>query len=181
MTRLKFFATLCLLLLFTVPAFGQAPLIAPTQTVTLSLIGTESLSAVCTPAQVNFASTPGALVPGDAPISCVATWNVSPLRVSITSALGFANSATAMTGAMTLPSSAVQVSANGGAAVPCGSTLVTPTVIGAAASCGTGNVTNLTNNFASTKTDSFAVSIQLPNPVPAGTTTGSLLIVYFAL
>jgi hypothetical protein len=54
---MKFFATFCLLLLFAGGAFAQ--LTAPTQTITLSLVGQETLTVACTPATVTFASAPG--------------------------------------------------------------------------------------------------------------------------
>jgi hypothetical protein len=178
---LKFFATLCLILLFAGGTFAQGQLFAPTQTIALSILGTETLSATCTPVTVTFASAAGTTVPGNAPVSCAVAWNLSPTRTSITSAVGFATAASALTnGANLIPSSAVSVSLNSGAVVPCSSTLTVATAIGAGGACGTGNVTALTNNFNSTKTDSFAISIAEPTPLAAGQWSGNLLIIYFA-
>ncbi len=183
-TNLKFFGALFLALLVAGGVFAQAPLTGSATPVTLSLIGQESLTVVCTPGTVNFVSAPGTTVPGDSPISCTATWNLNPTRTSLTGYTGFALATTALAnGANLIPSSAVSVSYNGGASTPCTSSLsATGTGIGAGGACGAsigGNL--LSNNFNSSKTDSIAVSIAEPTPLPAGTYTGSYLIVYQAL
>jgi hypothetical protein len=182
-SRLKFVAALFLVLLFASGAFAQAPLTAPTQTITLSLVGQETLTVACTPATVTFASAPGTTVAGSAPVSCVATWNLNATRTSLTGYSGFSLATTALAnGTNLIPSSAISVSYNGGAATPCTTTLTAATAIGAAAGCGaniSGNL--LTNNFNSTKTDSIALSIAEPAVLPAGTFTGSYLVVYQAI
>jgi hypothetical protein len=96
---------------------------------------------------------------------------------------GFATATTALAnGTNLIPTSAISVSYNGGAATPCTTTLTAATAIGAGAGCGaniSGNL--LTNNFHSTKTDSIAISIAEPADLPAGTFTGSYLIIYQAI
>jgi hypothetical protein len=183
-SSLKFLAVLFAVLLFAGHSFAQAPLTASSTPVTLSLIGQETLTVVCTPGTVNFASNPGATVPGSSAVSCVSTWNLSATRTSLTGYSGFALATSALAnGTNLIPSSAVSVSYNGNATTPCTASLTaTGTGIGAGAACGTtisGNL--LTNNFSSTHTDSIAISIAEPNPLPAGTYTGSLLIVFQAL
>jgi hypothetical protein len=177
----QFFAVLFLVLSFA--GYSHAQLTAPTQTITLNLVGAESLTAACTPATVTFASAAGTTVPGSAPVSCVVTWNLAPTRTTLTGYSGFAVATTALANGTTLiPTSAVSVSYNGGAATPCTSTLTAATAIGVGAACGasiSGNL--LTNNFNSTHTDSIAISIAEPTPLVAGTYTGSYLIVYQAI
>lgn len=183
-SSLKFLAVLFAVLLFSGVSFAQAPLTTAATPITLSLVGQETLTVVCTPGTVNFNSAPGTTVPGSSPVSCVATWNLSPTRTSLTGFSGFALATSALAnGTNLIPSSAVSVSYNGGATTPCTSSLTaTGTGIGAGAACGAnigGNL--LSNNFNSTHTDSIAISIAEPTPLPAGTYTGSYLVIYQAL
>jgi hypothetical protein len=183
-SRLKFLASLFLILLFAGGAFAQAPLIASSTPIPLSLVGTETLTLACTPtAGVTFAAAAGTTVPGSAPISCVTTWNLHSTRTSLTLYSGVATAASALTdGTNLIPSSSLSASYNGGAANPCTATLTAATTIGAASACGaTGTGNLLTNNFNSTATTAITLSLAEPAVLSANTYTGQLLIVAVAL
>ena len=159
-------------------ASAQSPLVSNSQSTPLSLIGQESLTLACTPtAGVTFPNTPlGSTVSGDNPVSCDVTWNLSATRTNLTLFSGFADPTTALAnGANLIPSSAVSVSWNGGAAVPCTTTpSASGTGIAAGGGCGdSGNL--LSTNFNSTSTETLALSLNLPATLNAGTYSGTLL------
>jgi hypothetical protein len=183
-SRLKFVVVLFLILLFAGGAFAQAPLIASSAPIPLSLVGTETLTVVCTPtAGVTFAAAAGTTVNGSVPISCLTTWNLHSTRTSLTLFAGVANAASALTdGTNLIPSSSLSASYAGGAANPCSATLTAATPIGAGGACGTTGTGNLlTNNFNSTNTTAITLTLAEPATLSANTHTGSLLISVVAI
>ena len=181
---LKYFLMLCLVLMLAGGAFAQAPLVASSTPIPLTLQGAETLTLVCTPsAGVTFAAAAGTTVPGSVPVSCTTTWNLQKTRTSLTLYTGVATATSALTdGTNLIPSSSLSASFNGGVANPCSATLTAATPIGAGAACsatGTGNL--LTTNFQSTVNTTITLSLAEPATLSANTYTGQLLIAVVAI
>jgi hypothetical protein len=169
---------LALLICSAVPAAAQ--LNSAESTATLTAVLPESLTVTLLPAAVNFTLTSGSATnAGSTSISATTSWTLAVTRTDL-ALYGYFSSAsaalahTAPTNTTDIPSSRVEVSVNGAAAVP-----FDQTVAFGAASAGrelfTQELTVLTSSGS--RTDTLALNIDLSSyDLPADTYTGTLRI-----
>jgi hypothetical protein len=161
---------------------ASAQILSNSQSIPLQLVGPESLNLTCTPpGGVTFAAAPGTTVAGNVPISCLLAWSLNVTRTQLYLVSGVANAASALVnGAVSIPSSSLSISYNGGPANPCTTTpAVGGTGIGAGGGCGQ-SPNLLSTNYNSSQTITLGAELQEPAALQAGTYTGDLLVIAVA-
>jgi hypothetical protein len=166
---------LAAMLLVVMPA--QAQINSTTATVTLNYTVTASISVSASPASVTFPSNGGAAQP----ITITANWNLPATGYSSVKVYAYFGSTTALTGPVSIPTSAVSATINGTADGAC-----TTTDNGFASTCddsvhGATAVTGITGSNYNNGSSSTTLVLTLASGFnQAGSYSGTLNVVAYA-